>query len=257
MIKTGNCKRCNIDFHFESQYKKFCSENCRHRYYLEVINPKNIDRTFFKKCYSCHKEFLGSKNSVHCSKECQQIPKRERYKLEYIAIKKDLIAKAGGACQICKKTFELSGFCFHHLRDKKFTLDSNNLLKKAQSEIEEEFNKCQLLCHNCHATLHAQERESLNNKITKNAQYKKNKSKIIKKRLVDLKGGKCEICGWESDVLATYSFNHLSDKIFELNRSQLSCKSWDSILKELDKCRLECLNCHISKNVNKNHERQV
>lgn len=45
---------------------------------------------------------------------------------------------------------------FHHLdpKEKLFELDSRTIERKKDREIIEEFNKCILLCANCHSELH-------------------------------------------------------------------------------------------------------
>jgi len=66
----------------------------------------------------------------------------------------------------------------------------------------------------------------------------------LKWRLVEYKGGKCEICGYNKVVPGAYDFHHSNplDKEFEI-AAQMS-KSWDILVKEVDKCKLLCRNCH-------------
>lgn len=64
-------------------------------------------------------------------------------------------------------------------------------------------------------------------------------------KLVDLKGGKCEICGYNKNV-AALEFHHLDSSLkeFQLDARKLSNTNWETILKEADKCILICANCH-------------
>ena len=62
-----------------------------------------------------------------------------------------------------------------------------------------------------------------------------------KLKVIDLMGGKCEICGNKNFyVLELHHFNQ--DK--ELNSSTMYKAKWSLIEKEAQKCRLVCSNCH-------------
>jgi 5-methylcytosine-specific restriction endonuclease McrA len=62
-------------------------------------------------------------------------------------------------------------------------------------------------------------------------------------KLIAIKGGKCEICGYSKCNDALH-FHHLRDKKFQLNKSTLTIKSKEEIEQELAKCILVCANCH-------------
>lgn len=61
--------------------------------------------------------------------------------------------------------------------------------------------------------------------------------------IVNLKGGKCLLCGYDK-CTAALEFHHLdpSKKEFQINKRW--SMSDESILKEIDKCVLLCSNCH-------------
>lgn len=63
-----------------------------------------------------------------------------------------------------------------------------------------------------------------------------------KELLVEYKGGKCQICGYDRCIQAL-DFHHLNpdEKDFSLSSSS---KSLDELKKEADKCILVCSNCH-------------
>ncbi len=65
-----------------------------------------------------------------------------------------------------------------------------------------------------------------------------------KKKLVDMKGGGCCICGYNTSMKAL-GFHHVypNRKVFSLSR--LVNHSWQSILKEIVKTVLLCRNCHM------------
>lgn len=67
---------------------------------------------------------------------------------------------------------------------------------------------------------------------------------LIKERLVEYKGGKCEKCGYDNCITAL-EFHHLdpSIKSFVLNKGSFN-QSYERLKKEADKCILVCANCH-------------
>jgi hypothetical protein len=67
----------------------------------------------------------------------------------------------------------------------------------------------------------------------------------LKKELVNLKGSCCKQCGYNKN-LAVLSFHHLNpeSKEFTIDARSLISQSKESILKEIDKCQLLCMNCH-------------
>ncbi len=71
----------------------------------------------------------------------------------------------------------------------------------------------------------------------------KNARKRLKERLVEYKGGKCEICGYNRCISAL-EFHHLdpSQKDFAICSGDV--KSYETMRKEVDKCILVCANCH-------------
>lgn len=65
------------------------------------------------------------------------------------------------------------------------------------------------------------------------------------KECVELKGGCCEECGYNNCIRAL-DFHHTNpeEKSFELNSRTIMVHSWDEIIKEVNKCKLLCSNCH-------------
>ena len=74
--------------------------------------------------------------------------------------------------------------------------------------------------------------------------YNAEKRKRYKKELVEYKGGKCEICGYDKCISAL-EFHHKdsSKKDFGISESSFS-RSLESLKEEADKCILVCANCH-------------
>lgn len=67
-----------------------------------------------------------------------------------------------------------------------------------------------------------------------------------KEEAIQLKGGSCEICGYNKCNRAL-SFHHQdkATKIFELTSANLAGKKWEVVQEELEKCILVCANCHM------------
>ena len=66
-----------------------------------------------------------------------------------------------------------------------------------------------------------------------------------KRKLVKLKGGMCQKCGYRRN-LAALEFHHRERplKTFNLDLRSLSNRKWAQLLRELEKCDLLCSNCH-------------
>ncbi len=62
--------------------------------------------------------------------------------------------------------------------------------------------------------------------------------------LVEYKGGKCTLCGYDKSPWAL-ELHHRDPKkkIFGLSVRGLT-RSWETLIKEADKCILICANCH-------------
>jgi len=70
-----------------------------------------------------------------------------------------------------------------------------------------------------------------------------NKRRVLKQKYVDLKGGKCSICGYNKSIKAL-DFHHLDPNIKEFEVSRLRGVTNKLIHQELEKCVLVCANCH-------------
>ena len=118
-------------------------------------------------CLNCGKELTGRQTKFCCKKCKMEYYKKEKgisYNSEY-SQKKDahgyylkykLILARGGKCENCGYDKNISALQFHHINpsEKSFTLDARTIERKSDEEVIEEFNKCKLLCANCHAELH-------------------------------------------------------------------------------------------------------
>ncbi len=68
--------------------------------------------------------------------------------------------------------------------------------------------------------------------------------KKLKEMLVEYKGGKCAICGYQK-YIGAFDLHHVGDseKSFGLSMKGLT-RSWEKTKHEADKCILLCANCH-------------
>ncbi len=84
-------------------------------------------------------------------------------------------------------------------------------------------------------------------KSKKNKRFnKKNASRReIKKKAVELKGGKCEVCGYDK-CLAALTFHHINpgEKSFGISDKGHQY-GWEAVKKEINFCLLLCACCHV------------
>ena len=75
--------------------------------------------------------------------------------------------------------------------------------------------------------------------------YLKRKRVDRKLRLIEMRGGGCERCGYNR-CMEALEFHHSnpSDKCFGINGSTLASYKWERILEEFEKCIMLCANCH-------------
>jgi hypothetical protein len=109
-------------------------------------------------------------------------------------------------------------------------------------------------CQNCQSNLSGNQskwcsikcKQSTANHKHQNYQAQQKRGKDRKLELIKMKGGCCEICGYNKS-LAALSFHHLdpSTKSFQLDIRSLSNRRIDYILDEASKCQLLCCNCHM------------
>jgi hypothetical protein len=87
------------------------------------------------------------------------------------------------------------------------------------------------------------------NNIKENPNTNSRQKEVSIKRkmiLINMKGGKCQLCGYNKNM-AGLTFHHRDpeNKTFGLNTRMLSNTKFESILSEAEKCDLLCHNCHM------------
>lgn len=65
----------------------------------------------------------------------------------------------------------------------------------------------------------------------------------IKRKLIQYKGGKCQMCGYSKPIPGAYHFHHRNpeEKLFGISGSTLGI---EALKREADKCDLVCACCH-------------
>ena len=66
-----------------------------------------------------------------------------------------------------------------------------------------------------------------------------------KLELIALKGGKCQVCGYDkcTDALVFHHRNP-AEKKFPLSKQFIWNRKWETLIEELEKCDLLCCRCH-------------
>jgi hypothetical protein len=112
-----------------------------------------------KTCSKCNTEknksefyTKGTKLQTYC-KTCFNAYCIERW----IQRKKDAIIYLGSKCNHCNNEYHYAAMQFHHTNPSQKDFDWGKLRLRSQSSINEELDKCILLCANCHSILHSNE----------------------------------------------------------------------------------------------------
>lgn len=146
----------------------------------------------------------------------------------------------GGCCIVCKESNILK-LTFHHKnkKDKSFKIADYRTYRF--STILKELDKCVVLCYNCHAEEHYYNSNNLNDFRREN--------KLI---YLEYSLSYCIECGYNK-CPGALSFHHIDPKLklfsmSELHKPVLSLNELNNIIKkEIDKCDVLCMNCHLSK----------
>lgn len=118
-------------------------------------------------CIECGKSYICKRHTKYCSDACRQ---RYKYKAKKakgfnpystqkergLSKKIEAVLAKGGKCEVCGYDKNLSALEFHHTnpKDKKFQVDLRVFSNLSLDRLNEEINKCMLLCANCHREVH-------------------------------------------------------------------------------------------------------
>jgi 5-methylcytosine-specific restriction endonuclease McrA len=108
-------------------------------------------------CVKCDKPLIGKQNK-YCSSICKNNSLQSYQAQQARGLKRKilLVQRLGGKCSVCGYKKNSSALTFHHTipKDKAFALDLRSLSNRKQIMIDNEINKCILVCHNCHSEIH-------------------------------------------------------------------------------------------------------
>ncbi len=146
------CKECNNAF----PNRLFQNEkwlDLRTRKYCLTCSPFGTRRKCGPKpkqvgsreCIECGREHTAKKNRV-CS-SCRTHKQRHDKKLKAIEYK-------GGKCQTCGYNKCKNALVFHHRDPKEKEFNLSWFWSNSWESLQEELNKCDLLCSNCHQEFH-------------------------------------------------------------------------------------------------------
>lgn len=165
-----------------------------------------------KKCAKCGKEFSnhvridGKKHNISKRKYCIECSPFGKHNTRPITeTRTEMKQDSTKRCSMCKKILPIDDFYF------------KNSKKTCRS----------CYCKKCWCIItHRQQRK-------------------FKQKLVDYKGGKCSICGYDK-CIAALDFHHINpnEKDPDFRKIRNHTYLSEEIKQELDKCVLLCANCH-------------
>lgn len=236
-----NCKHCDKEFYCQRKANKvYCSEDCRILW--KKSNKDKLNKYIFThKCLVCENNYNSFNGRVgFCSKKCQYIKERSESKKTTKLRSDKLLELSGGKCLYCGYNKCKRALTYHHInpKTKSFALDATGISSHSWEKVLEEREKCLLLCQNCHAILHENERKL---KVSNTKQ----RAAESKSRLIDEFDSKCGKCGFTYDGLQAFTFHHIdkTTKSFQISGNLL--KPFEELLNEVKKCELLCFNCHM------------
>lgn len=153
------CQICNNDFETKKQNQKNCITHKGLKKDVYTI----ISEELYRKCIKClnFKKISDfySKTNARCNSWCKECFNQGAYTYQSdraIVRKLELIKKAGGCCSVCGYKKNLSCLVFHHTdpSKKEFNLDARTIANNSIEVITKEFDKCIVMCHNCHTEYH-------------------------------------------------------------------------------------------------------
>lgn len=188
------CNKCGNEFPFSIKIDGVV-RNLKNRSYCLECSPYNLHNTkkLFKdgdikgNCLNCDNGLQGNQTKF-CSNKCKSVFSEKTSKSSYfyqtlrgLERKLILVNMKGGSCEGCGYKNNISALEFHHKDsdDKKMTLDMRRLGTSNWDIILLEFEKCELLCANCHREKHYPEntKENIEMLISENPfKHKKKKS---------------------------------------------------------------------------------
>jgi len=194
--------------------RKFCSQSCSASYnnknYFNMSSENKALRLSKIKC--CEKCGQQTKNKRYCSRVCSGKVRVKIAKIEEgVQVDVDLLIEE----VYSNKKLTRESFLEHY--GDKLSVDQKDVILKDLFPLK------------LNVTM---------------AKYHSDRRGNIKQELVDYKGGKCQICGYNR-CLRSLHFHHIDPKQKDFTIAKHMKKlNKSKIFTELDKCVLLCSNCH-------------
>lgn len=186
----------------------------------------NDQKTYELDCPNCNQSFMAKKNniqsaithkqtSIFCSKECANEGRK--------VSKDELAQRVINFYNEHNRIPTFKDFKMNYIYRKKFG-NWTNVLK--------------------YCNLYKEKKEKSTNRNTWERQKTLHFER--KKELISMKGGKCQICGYNKNY-AALTFHHRDPELKEiaLDARSLSNITMTRLLAEIEKCDLLCANCHL------------
>src|SRR4051794_20027001 len=101
-------------------------------------------------CVICGRKYIFDKKAGHTTKRCNSCMANHRR----FVLKTRAIEYKGGKCIKCGYVKCIDALTFHHRNPKEKSFNISGSHTRKWSELQKELDKCDLLCHNCHAEEH-------------------------------------------------------------------------------------------------------
>lgn len=96
-------------------------------------------------------------------------------------------------------------------------------------------------------------RKKHGNKVYKEAIIRR-RTKLREKLTIFLSDKSCIVCGENRRACLCFHHKNPEEKKDQIPYMVSKCHSWDTILKEIDKCEILCANCHLIKHNGEKHD---
>ena len=142
--------------------RRFCSILCRNRYHYAHRHERQSTSQKHRRirrsdCEVCQGPLSG-RQTRFCSTECKNVFHQAypHQKQRGLRRKIELVQRLGGKCMKCGYANNLAALSFHHEEEdqKNHQLDMRSLSNRRIEAVMREFEKCILLCANCHMETH-------------------------------------------------------------------------------------------------------
>jgi hypothetical protein len=240
----------------------------------------SLDATNLCTCTVCGRVYQYDRRQGHTRVRCNSCGSNRATRAARRALKERMVEYKGGRCHACGFDESLAALSFHHRNPALKSLGIAGSHARSWAVLRRELDKCDLLCLNCHLEAHEHDRRlgprtsavdpseigRLCRCVSCGREYVHNWRKghtrqvcnscrtnrggraarrLLKQRLVEQRGGRCELCGY-SRSLRALCFHHRDEtsKRFQFAGSHL--RSWEALTRELEKCILLCQNCHVT-----------